>query len=562
LKKSTLRARYWRILFFFAGVIANFIAWDLLLPHLGMRRISNRTRPGRYRRIAARFRLLAIEMGGVMIKVGQFLSTRLDVLPPEIIDELAGLQDEVPPEKLEAINALATSELGSSLYDKFVDFEETPLAAASFGQVHRACLHPVDAENVGFEKVVIKIQRPGIEQLVDIDLSALMVVGKWLQRYRPIRNRANVPALLEELSTTVRAEIDYLAEGANAEMFAENFKDDPLVHVPRVVWSCTTRRVLVLEDVFAIKITNYDEITTAGIDRSQVAERLLATYLKQIFEDGFFHADPHPGNLFVSPLAEKNPDGSTAWKLTFVDFGMVGRMPDNLISGLREMMIAVGLRDSGRMVRAYQTLGVLLPGANTRLIEEAGQQVFDRFWGMDMSQLRNIKQDELLDFAIQFRDLVFEMPFQLPENLLFLGRAVSILSGMCTGLQPDFNVWGQLAPFAAKLVAEEGGSTWQTLLDEIGNFAKVLVALPGRTERVLERVERGELSVKMPQVNLQISSLERSLNRLTGAVVFLSLLLSGSIVYGSNQILGIGLMGASALALLYILFFARIRRPW
>ncbi len=562
MKKSSLRARYWRILFFFAMVIGNFIAWDLVLPRLGLRRYANRTRADRYRRIAGRFRMLAIDMGGVMIKVGQFLSTRLDVLPAEIIDELAGLQDEVPAENFEAIRLLAISELGSPLDQRFAVFEEIPLAAASFGQVHRARLHAADAETAGFEKVVVKIQRPGIEQLVDTDLSAVKVVGGWLQRYRPIRSRANVPALLEELSTTVRAEIDYLAEGGNAETFAGNFKDDPLVHVPRVVWSHTTRRVLVLEDVFAIKITDYEAITAAGIDRGEVANRLLSTYLKQIFEDGFFHADPHPGNLFVSPLDDQNPDGSTAWRLTFVDFGMVGRMPEGLKDGLRELIIAVGLRDTGRMVRAYQTLGILLPGANTRLIEEASQQVFDRFWGMDMSQLRDIEHSEIMDFAIQFRDLVFEMPFQIPENLLFLGRAVSILSGMCTGLQPDFNVWDQVAPFAARLVAAEGGSTWKMLQAEVGNFLKVLVALPGRADRVLERMERGELAVKMPQVSQQINSLERSLNRLTGALLFLALLLAGAILYDSNPTLGIGLMGASALALLYTLFFARSRRPW
>jgi predicted unusual protein kinase regulating ubiquinone biosynthesis (AarF/ABC1/UbiB family) len=562
MKKSILRRRYWRILFFFARVISSFIGWDVILPRLGMRSLSNRTRPERYRRIAGRFRLLAIAMGGVMIKVGQFLSTRLDVLPAEIIDELSGLQDEVPAEPMEAICALAEEELGVPVAQKFASFDETPLAAASFGQVHRACLLPGDAENAGFEKVVVKIQRPDIEQLVETDLSALKVVGGWLQRYRPIRKRANVPALVEELSTTVRAEIDYLAEGRNAETFAANFRDDARVHVPRVVWSNTTRRVLVLEDVFAIKITDYEAISAAGIERKEVAERLLATYLKQIFEDGFFHADPHPGNLFVSPLEEPNPDGSTCWRLTFVDFGMVGRMPENLFSGLRELVIAVGLRDSARLVRSYQTLGILLPGANTRLIEEASQQVFDRFWGMDMSELRNLNQDELVAFAMQFRELLFEMPFQLPENLLFLGRAVSILSGMCTGLQPDFNVWAQVAPFTTRLAAEEGTSRWNLLLDGAGEFLKILVGLPGRTDRVLGRMERGELNIQVPQVSFQIGRLERSLNRLTGAILFLALLLSGAVLYASNEVLGLGLMGASIVAFLYSLFMSRPRHPW
>ncbi len=562
IKASQLRARYWRIVFFFAGVTANFIFWEIFLPRLGLRGLSNRGRARRYRTIAARFRTLAIRMGGVMIKVGQFLSTRLDVLPAEITDELAGLQDEVPAESLQAISELAATELGSPLNKKFASFEETPLAAASFGQVHRARLLPDEAAQAGYEKVVVKIQRPNIEQIVAVDLSALQLVGQWLQRYRPISDRANVPALVEELSATVHEEIDYLAEGRNAETFAANFKEDPLVHVPRVIWSSTTRRVLTLEDVFAIKITDYEAITAAGIDRAEVAERLLDTYLKQIFEDGFFHADPHPGNLFVTPLTEKTPDGKTAWKLTFVDFGMVGRMPENLVDGLRDMVIAVGLRDAPRLVRSYQTLGVLLPGANLKLIEEAGQQLFDRFWGMDMNQLRRVNHDEMVRFALQFRELMYNMPFQLPENLLFLGRTVGILSGMCTGLQPDFNLWAQIAPYASKLVAEEGSSNWQTWLNELGELVKVLVALPGRADRVLGRMERGELNIQMPLVNLQVSYLERSINRLTGAVVFLALLISSSILATSNPVMSQVLMGCAALALLYTLFFARGHRPW
>jgi predicted unusual protein kinase regulating ubiquinone biosynthesis (AarF/ABC1/UbiB family) len=562
MKKPNLRLRYLRIVFFFATVTAKFIFWEITLPRLGLRALANRTRTERYRHIASQFRALAIRMGGVMIKVGQFLSTRLDVLPPEITEELAGLQDEVPPEKIEVLKELAAKELNLPLEENFSSFDETPLAAASFGQVHRARLAPADAELVGFEKVVIKIQRPYIEDLVAVDLSALRVVGSWLQRYRPISDRANVPALVEELATGVLEEVDYLAEGRNAETFASNFKDDPRVDVPRVVWECTTRRVLVLEDVFAIKITDYDALTAAGIDRGEVASRLIENYVKQIFEDGFFHADPHPGNLFITPLSKEQTDDKTAWKLTFVDFGMVGRMPKNLKTGLREVLISIGLRDSARLVRAYQSLGVLLPKANLTQIENASRQVFDRFGGMAMSELRNIKHDEMVTFAMQFRELLFEMPFQLPENLLYLGRTIGILSGLCTGLQPDFNVWTEITPFAAKLAAEEGGSDWKTWLDELGNIAKLLVALPGRVDRVMAQVERGDLKVQAPLLNLQMSSLERSINRLTGVIVFLALLLSGISVYPSDSNLGSGLVGASMAVLFYSLFLLPRSKSW
>ena len=220
---------------FFGRVTLDFIFWEIILPRLGLRLLSRRTRPQRYRQVAARFRLLAIRMSGVMIKVGQFLSSRLDVLPPEITTELAGLQDEVPPEKFADIRQLAEAELGASLAEKFDLFEEIPLAAASLGQVHRARLCVAEAQGE-FCDVVVKVQRPFIDQLIEVDLSALRQVGGWLQKYPPVAKRVNVPSLIEEFSTITRQEVDYLAEGHNAEKFAENFKAVSHVHVPRVAW--------------------------------------------------------------------------------------------------------------------------------------------------------------------------------------------------------------------------------------------------------------------------------------------------------------------------------------
>ena len=562
MKSSTLRARYWRIVFFFGRVTAGFIFWEIFLPRIGLRGWSNSTRSGRYQRIATRFRRLAIKMGGLMIKVGQFLSARLDVLPPEITDELAGLQDEVPAENFEAIRKQAENDLGAALSSKYETFDESPMAAASLGQVHRARLLPAEAKAQGFSEVVVKVQRPFIDQIVEVDLAALRRVGSWLKRYKPISNRADVPALVEEFANTTREEIDYLAEGRNAETFDTNFKDNPRVHVPKVVWGLSTRRVLTLENVFAIKLGDYEAISAAGIDRAEVATLLLDTYMKQIFEDGYFHADPHPGNLFVTPLDGTNEKGKRNWKLTFIDFGMVGRMPESLRAGLREAVIAVGTRDAARLVQAYKTLDVLLPSADLKLIELAGAQVFDRFWGKSMSELRSIDHAEVMKFGMQFRELMFEMPFQLPQNLLLLGRTVAILSGMCTGLDPEFNLWNSIGPYATKLVAEEGTSNWQTWLDEGLKILQVVVGLPGRADRVMTILERGDLSVQTPVLNRQVMHLEGSVNRLSGGVVFAGLLVGGAILHGSDAMNGNLLMGASIVPLAWMLFFARGHRPW
>jgi predicted unusual protein kinase regulating ubiquinone biosynthesis (AarF/ABC1/UbiB family) len=547
-----LRGRYFRILYFFAGVITRFILWELIIAKLGLRKWTRRTRPERFRREAVRFRALAIHMGGVMIKVGQFLSSRLDVLPAEVTDELANLQDEVPAESYAVIKELAEKELGAALAGKFEWFDENPLAAASLGQVHRARLKGED-EADGFRNVVVKVQRPFIELIVGVDLSALQRVGNWLMRYRPIRERADVPALLREFAATVREEIDYIHEAENAERFFENFKDDPDVYVPRVVRDSSTLRVLTLEDVFAIKITDYAAITAAGIERNDVANKLLDTYLKQIFEDGFVHADPHPGNLFVTPLGADG-DSPRKWQLTFVDFGMTARVPEGVRYGLREMLIGVGTKDSARVIKAYQQLGMLLPGADLKLIEQAESQVFDRFWGMSMSELRKTNPAELRKFAHQYRDLIFSMPFQVPNDLIMLARTVAILSGMCTGLEPDFNLWNQIAPYARKLIGKEAKTGINDWLAELGNVLQALIALPAQASRVLAQTESSGLMVQSPQMSRDVRSLTKSVDRLTGGLIFVGLLIGGVMLYNAGNVTyGQGMLGAALIPLLWVL---------
>lgn len=238
------RSRYQRIIFFFGRVFISLIFWDIILRRIGFKERVKRTRPKRLHKIARDYRNLAVQMGGVLIKVGQFLSARADMLPEEITSELSGLQDEVPPEDFNAVRQLIEAELGGTLGEKFAEFEEIPLAAASLGQVHKAKLfNGQEGKNGAWQQVVVKIQRPDIEQVIATDLAALRTVGSWAMRYEPIHRRADLPALLAEFSRILYEEIDYLAEGRNAETFAENFRDQPGVRIPGVVWALTTRRV-------------------------------------------------------------------------------------------------------------------------------------------------------------------------------------------------------------------------------------------------------------------------------------------------------------------------------
>ncbi len=543
-----LRARYRRALRFFASVLINVAFWDLLLRRVGFRSLARRNAPARYRRAAQRYRALAVELGGVWIKVGQFLSARVDVLPEAITAELAGLQDEVAAEPAEAMLRVVEAEFGSPVEEVFPWFEQTPLASASLGQVHRARLP-------SGEQVVVKVQRPDIQDLLHVDLQALQTVIGWLKRYRPISRRVDLDALYREFSRTLWEEVDYISEAENARRFGVMFAEDSGVRIPGVHAAHSTERVLTLEDVYFIKITDYDSIEAAGVDRGEVAERLFRTYLRQIFREGFFHADPHPGNLFVEPLGDGN------WRLVFVDFGMVGHLTPDAMAGLRELAIGVGARDAERLVRAYQRLGVLLPSADLVRIRQAEQAMFDRLWGLSMRELVQVEPREMRQVAHQFRDVIYEMPFQLPTDLIFLGRCVAILQGMCTGLDPEFNVFLGLAPFARRLLEEESGEGWEALLDWLIEQGEALLRAPARLDAALSRIERGDLEVTArPSIDLarRLAYLTRMVDRLVGAVIFSAVLLAGTLLYtsGEQTLGGAAFLVAAALLLIWVL-----RRP-
>lgn len=549
------RARYRRILRFAGWNLAVTWFFELLLPRIGLAKLAERTRAKRMTRFAKRFHVLAVDLGGLMIKVGQFLSSRLDVLPPEITTELEGLQDEVPPVPFASIRVLAEFELGMPLERAFSWVDETPVAAASLGQAHRARLVPQDAADTGLADVVIKVQRPGIDTIVDVDLAALRKVGGWLSHVRLVSDRVDAPALVEEFALTSLEEIDYLHEAANSVRFAEEFERDDRVSVPEVVWERSTRRVLTLEDVTAIKITDTDALSAAGIDPAEVAPVFAAVMFDQLFSTGFFHADPHPGNIFVTPLAD-DPSGR-GWKLTFIDFGMMGEVPPTTRAGLRKMLIAAASRDGTGMVNAARDLGVLLPSAETTDLERAMTQLFARFGGMGFAELREVDPREFRDFAVQFGDVVRALPFQLPENFLLIIRAMSLTSGVCSSLNPAFNLWDSVEPYASQLIRDEGGNVVQDLGKQALDNAGIAWGLPKRLDGLVTRFEDGTVAVASPGLERRVARLERSVGRAVSAVLFGALLIAGAVLRPDDDVLGTALMVVSLLPLLHALFAGR-----
>ncbi|MGR0159349.1 ABC1 kinase family protein [Paenarthrobacter nitroguajacolicus] len=548
------RARYRRILRFAAWHLLITWWFELFLPRVGLRRLTERNRSQRMRRFARRFHGLAVDLGGLMIKVGQFMSSRLDVLPPEITAELEGLQDEVPPVPFPAIRALAEAELGAPLDRVFASVEEAPIAAASLGQAHRAKLLPGNAEDTGLSSVVFKVQRPGIDTIVDVDLAALRKVGGWLSRIRIVSNRADVPALIKEFAQTSLEEIDYLNEAANSERFAADFADDARVTVPGVVWERTTRRVLTLEDVTAIKITDADSLRMAGIDPASVAPVFASVMFDQLFTNGFFHADPHPGNIFVTPNA-----GSVEhpWKLTFIDFGMMGEVPAKTRGGLRKLLIAAASRDGKGLVAAISDVGVLMPSADTAELERAMTQLFARFGGMGFAELRDVDPREFRDFGAEFGSVIRSLPFQLPENFLLIIRAMSLTSGVCSSLDARFNLWDSVEPYAAQLLRDERGNLVGDVAAQAFDAASVALRLPKRLDGLVTKLEDGSLQVSNRRLERQLARLIVLVKRAVGALIFGALLVAGSVIRSDDAVLGNVLMIASAVPLLYGLWSGR-----
>lgn len=554
------RARYRRILSFAAREFIKIWWYELVLPRFGMSSIAERTRAPRMQRFARRFHVLAVELGGLMIKVGQFMSSRLDVLPPEITAELEGLQDEVPAVPFSGIRVVAEVELGMPLERAYAWFDENPVAAASLGQAHRARLNDGDTADTGLENVIVKVQRPGIDEIVEVDLAALRRVGRWLTRVRLVADRVDAPALVEEFATTSLQEIDYLHEAASAERFRENFADDPRVDTPEIVWERSTRRVLTLSDVTAIKINDRDGLRAAGIDPSEVADVFAEVMFDQVFTHSFVHADPHPGNIFVTPRPPADT-GERNFRLTFIDFGMMAEVPDNLRAGLRTLLIAVAGRDSRGLVTAAKEIGVLLPSADTAELERALAALFARFGGMGFAELSTVDPREFSAFADEFGDMVRSLPLQLPENMLLLIRAVSLTSGMCSGLNPAFNVWDAAEPYAGRLLRDESGNLVQDMAKQAMTMATVSMRLPRRIDDIITRIDDGTVSFDTSRLERRLDRLEGIARRIASGVLFAAMLVGGALLVTPLPPLGITLLCVSVLPLLHSLFAGVGRRP-
>jgi predicted unusual protein kinase regulating ubiquinone biosynthesis (AarF/ABC1/UbiB family) len=437
-------------------------------------------------KVLVAFRETAIKLGGLMIKLGQFLSARADLLPEEALAVLASLQDEVPAEPFSHVVSVIEEELGKPIDHLFRSIEPKATAAASLGQVHKALLASTG------EEVAVKVQRLNIEQLVRMDLGSLKFVIRVITRFIDTGSFIDLKGVYQEFERTVYEEIDYVREAANCKRFHEMFADDPTIYIPEVHDDFSTRRVLVLEWIDGIKINDYAGLDAEGIDRLEVANRTVQAYFHQFFEEGFFHADPHPGNIFVKAgTLENGPI------IEFVDFGMVGSLSQSVMQAMRELFLSVVTRDAEAMVRALTDLGFIGKGARTAALEQGLSLLLEQYYGMTLGEVRELEIPAVVD---EIEQLLYDQPFQIPAQFTFVARAVSILVGVSTGLAPDFNFIDVATPYARRFVGfdtEAIGRAFQQLLRQLLESINTLLKMPRTLERILVKLETGQFVINL-----------------------------------------------------------------
>jgi len=381
-----------------------------------------------------------IELGPTFIKMGQSMGTRADLLPLPFVTELGTLVDSVPPFPNDIAFGIIEAELGRKIADVYDEFELEPVAAASLGQVYRARL------KTG-EEVAVKVQRPNLESTIRRDIVILKKVAKFAERFSQLNENADWAGMLGEFDTTVHEEMDYVAEGGNAERFRENFKNWNNIHVPTIYWHATTKKVLTMEFIHGTKVTDLAEQARRDIDPSKVNRLLIKTYLKQLLEDGFFHADPHPGNLLVMS------DG----RIAFFDFGMVGRISPQLQSKMIDAFFHVVSKDAGGIAQDLIELDFLKPGTSPSVVKPVVERMFEFHFNL---KLKDVNFKEL---TYDLADVMYDYPFRLPSNFTYIMRALMTLEGIGIITDPEFNFFETAKPYAKEFMLRREGSDFRKM---------------------------------------------------------------------------------------------------
>jgi predicted unusual protein kinase regulating ubiquinone biosynthesis (AarF/ABC1/UbiB family) len=521
---------YWRFVIvtwqFFPLIVAYLRDRRRFLIVGGPREVSSAQRRARAEKLLESL----LTLGPTFIKLGQLLSTRPDVLPPEYIAEFSKLQDEVPPAEWAEAERVLTAELGP-ISERFAEFDRDPISGASLGQVYQARIDGQD--------VAVKIRRPGIEKLVEADLRVIRWSLPILRRFVGDARSFSLETLADEFERTIHQEMDYEREGEMLERIRENFAGDEDVRIPRLIDSHSTGRVLTMEYVGGTKINNLDELDAKRLDRSELATRLQETYLQMIVEDGVFHADPHPGNLAVAD------DGT----LIFYDFGMSGFVDPFVQDRIIDFYTAVARQDTDAILDTLVEMGTLSPEANRDVMADVMEVAIADVRGEEVEQYR------VQQIIEQVEDTIYEFPLRLPSNLALVLRVATVVEGVCVTLDPDFDFITVATDYLrTEGYLERGAREFVTdRVQEVGDAATSAVRVPPKLESALDRIQRNDLRVKA-ELEDDNEYLDRLARRMILGMMFTAGIISSTLLYLFEGVLAMGVAAVPTAVVGFLLY--------
>ena len=460
---------------------------------------------------AKRLVLLLEELGPTFIKVGQFLSTRPDLMPPEYVKELKKLQDEVPFFGFDEVKTRIESQLNSPMEDIFIEFDEKPVAAASIGQAHTARLRNGD-------KVVVKIQRPGLKKVVNADIDILIGLATLAEKHIAEAELYDPVGVVKEFARTLYKEMDFTREGHNMERFAINFPDDEGFCVPKVYWDLTCEKVLTMEYIDGIKVSELGSLEEAGLDKKIIAERGADIFLKQVLIHGLFHGDPHPGNIFV--LKDNT--------ICLLDYGIVGRVDDQTRDQITRLIISIIRKDIEGIVKVFTKVGVIDVKMDLRELRTDLLEFTERYYRIPLKRL---------DIGIIVNDLfeiIHRHRIRIPPNLTLLAKALVIMEGVGRELDPDFDMIEHTRPFIKKIIRQRMAPKYLTksLSKTLNEYEELFAILPKDTIELLEKMKKDQLTIGFQHKGLEkfISTLDKSTNRLSFSLIIVALIVGSSLI--------------------------------
>ncbi|MBW2594926.1 MAG: 2-polyprenylphenol 6-hydroxylase [Deltaproteobacteria bacterium] len=479
---------------------------------IGMQMIS-RKRRDRVEKLtrSERLRMALEELGPTFVKMGQILSSRPDLIPVEFIEELSKLQDSVPPFPFSQVREIIETELTSPIDEIFQKFEETPLAAASIGQVHRAQLR-------NGEDVIVKVQRPGIRAIIEVDLEILLHLATLIERHIEELEIHRPTRVVEEFASSLEKEIDYTIEASNAERFARQFIENSSVYVPRIFMETTTKQILTMEYVDGIKASEIDKLDNEGLDRNIIASRGADLILEQVFKHGFFHADPHPGNVFIMP------DNV----ICYLDFGMMGRVDRYARENFADIVYGYVRRDESKIADAILKVVEWDREPDRRVLERDISDFVESYL------YKPLKELHIGDIFQKLLELITTHGLRLPPDIFLMIKAMAQVEGLGLVLDPDFDMTRRAAPFIKRIKLERLSPKRVVgdFLESGGDLVQLLKDIPEELRTILKQLRQGKTRIVFEHRGLEnvISGLDRSSNRIASSLIISALIIGSSLV--------------------------------